>query len=211
MLWKRFYLQRFRLPPESMGRSYHVRMVQKRPQRPSIGTFLCLRWGRILDIASWRRAKPLSRCDIIPSRAAIWYSPEYNLHLSGIAAGVLVDEGKLSFQALEPNRTLFPHQQTWSLLISNAGPVEYPVNIADSDPIIGGAQAFFLALTASVSNVLHMFDQTVSFFVNIKEPSWSNLFPKGPSKRSRHLRAAASHHCPSPEPFGWLDMVIRAT
>ncbi|KIR68296.1 UDP-glucose,sterol transferase [Cryptococcus bacillisporus CA1873] len=82
------------------------------------------------------------RCDIIPSRAAIWYSPEYNLHLSGIAAGVLVDEGKLSFNSLEPN-------------------LEYPVNIADSDPIIGGAQAFFLALTASVSNVLHMFDQPV--------------------------------------------------
>ncbi|WVQ90328.1 hypothetical protein IAS59_004106 [Cryptococcus gattii] len=84
------------------------------------------------------------RCDILPSRAAIWYSPEYNLRLSGIAAGVLVDEGKLSFKALEPNR-----------------PVEYPVDIADSDPIIGGAQAFFHALTASVSNVLHMFDQPV--------------------------------------------------
>ncbi|AFR96358.2 UDP-glucose,sterol transferase [Cryptococcus neoformans C23] len=84
------------------------------------------------------------RCDIIPSRAAIWYSPEYNLHLSGIAAGVLVDEGKLSFKTLEPNR-----------------PKEYPVNIADSDPIIGGAQAFFLALTASVLNVLHMFNQPI--------------------------------------------------
>ncbi|ADV23276.1 UDP-glucose,sterol transferase [Cryptococcus gattii E566] len=82
------------------------------------------------------------RCDILPSRAAIWYSPEYNLRLSGIAAGVLVDEGKLSFKALEPN-------------------LEYPVDIADSDPIIGGAQAFFHALTASVSNVLHMFDQPV--------------------------------------------------
>lgn len=84
------------------------------------------------------------RCDIIPSRAAIWYSPEYNLHLSGIAAGVLVDEGKLSFKTLEPNRSK-----------------EYPVNIADSDPIIGGTQAFFLALTASVLNVLHMFNQPV--------------------------------------------------
>ncbi|EAL19895.1 hypothetical protein CNBG0380 [Cryptococcus deneoformans B-3501A] len=93
------------------------------------------------------------RCDIIPSRAAIWYSPEYNLHLSGIAAGVLVDEGKLSFKTLEPNRSK-----------------EYPVNIADSDPIIGGTQAFFLALTASVLNVLHMFNQPREVDISAQQP-----------------------------------------
>ncbi|KIR31610.1 UDP-glucose,sterol transferase [Cryptococcus deuterogattii MMRL2647] len=105
------------------------------------------------------------RCDIIPSRAAIWYSPEYNLRLSGIAAGVLVDEGKLSFKALEPNR-----------------PVEYPVNIADSDPIIGGAQAFFLALTASVLNVLQMFNPSVSFFCEYLSSADGIFSPKVPQR-----------------------------
>lgn len=58
-------------------------------------------------MAPRKSANQLNRCDIIPSKAAIWYSQEYNLHLSGIAAGVLVDEGKLSFKTLEPNRKLF--------------------------------------------------------------------------------------------------------
>ncbi|KAK8853460.1 hypothetical protein IAR55_004167 [Kwoniella newhampshirensis] len=80
------------------------------------------------------------RCDVIPSRAALWYDAERSLRLSGVAAAVLAREGKLSFQQLELNR-----------------PREYPVSLADSDPIIGGVQAFFLAITKSIVKVTHMF------------------------------------------------------
>lgn len=56
------------------------------------------------------------------------------------------------------------------------------MNIADSDPIIGGAQAFFLALTASVLNVLQMFNPSVSFFCEYLSPADGIFSPKVPQR-----------------------------
>nr|XP_031860359.1 uncharacterized protein CI109_004247 [Kwoniella shandongensis]KAA5527431.1 hypothetical protein CI109_004247 [Kwoniella shandongensis] len=93
-------------------------------------------------VKSIHRHLPLQnmRCDIVPSQVALWYHPEYSLRLSGVAAAVLSEAGKVDFQGLELNR-----------------PREFPVSLADSDPIVGGVQAFFVALTKSVTSVTHMF------------------------------------------------------
>ncbi|WVQ83708.1 hypothetical protein IAT38_005852 [Cryptococcus sp. DSM 104549] len=98
------------------------------------------------------------RCDIIPSLVALWYLPEHNLHLSAVAAGILVDEGKITFKQLELNR-----------------PKEYPVSLADSDPITGGAQAFFKALSGSVLRVLPMFNEPTPHVVDISSQQPARL------------------------------------
>nr|XP_019043857.1 hypothetical protein I302_07128 [Kwoniella bestiolae CBS 10118]OCF22787.1 hypothetical protein I302_07128 [Kwoniella bestiolae CBS 10118] len=82
------------------------------------------------------------RCDIAPGHAATFYHPKFCLLLSGVVAGVLAEEGKLEYSDLALNR-----------------PKEYASTQADSDPIIGGAQAFFMALSNSVKSVRHLFSE----------------------------------------------------
>ncbi|WWC95109.1 hypothetical protein V866_001961 [Kwoniella sp. B9012] len=93
-------------------------------------------------VASIQRHLPLlnMRCDVAPRYAAAWYHPKYNVLLSSVVAGVLVEQGKLEFNELLLNR-----------------PKEYAVTQADSDPMIGGVQAFFLALSESIQSVKYLF------------------------------------------------------
>jgi hypothetical protein len=44
------------------------------------------------------------RCDVDPSRAAVWYHEKSGMRLSSRAAGVLVAEGKLTFDKLRLHR-----------------------------------------------------------------------------------------------------------
>ncbi|QRV72093.1 glycosyltransferase family 1 protein [Ceratobasidium sp. AG-Ba] len=56
---------------------------------------------------SFHRHLPLlnMRCDIDPSRVAVWYSPHLKLRLSAFAAQVLVEQGKLDLNRLELHRS----------------------------------------------------------------------------------------------------------
>lgn len=46
----------------------------------------------------------MGRCDIDPTKVAVWYSEELFLRLSGEAAGVLAAEAKLDLRKLKPLR-----------------------------------------------------------------------------------------------------------
>ncbi|WVQ75649.1 hypothetical protein IAR50_005278 [Cryptococcus sp. DSM 104548] len=93
-------------------------------------------------VGSLERHLPLAnmRCDIVPARVAVWHHAGLEMHLSAVAAGVLVDAGKISFKDLSPNRSK-----------------EYPTTQADADPLTGGAGSFLSSLTDSILSVLPHF------------------------------------------------------
>lgn len=194
LLWKRRYLREFNLPPESMDHNCLLRTVQRGLRRPSISTFPCLAWGELLDMAHWESANHL--VDAISFLLELLFG--IPLSTTFIFRGLLLECWSMRGSCLSKrlNRIVtFFHQQTWSFLIASAGSKEYPVNIADSDPIIGGTQAFFLALTASVLNVLHMFNQPVSFFCEDLSHSWSDF-----SQRFLREKSTSQHSSQSSFP-----------
>ncbi|TYJ59003.1 hypothetical protein B9479_000442 [Cryptococcus floricola] len=98
-------------------------------------------------VASLHRHLPLAnmRCDIIPARVAVWHHPALDLHLSAVAAGVLVEAGKISFKDLSPNRAK-----------------EYPTTQSDPNPLTAGAGSFLSSLTDSILSVLPFFHPSSS-------------------------------------------------
>ncbi|KAG7094782.1 hypothetical protein E1B28_005597 [Marasmius oreades] len=83
-------------------------------------------------VESFYKHLPLKnmRCDLDPSRAAVWWFPKYSLKLSGFAAQVLADAGELEMQTLKLHR-----------------PKEYSTKRTVTDPITGSAMSVFWIVT----------------------------------------------------------------
>ncbi|KAL7411250.1 hypothetical protein BDY24DRAFT_397194 [Mrakia frigida] len=83
-------------------------------------------------VESFYRHLPLTRmrCELDPSRVAVWWSSDLCLRLSAFAAQVLADAGKLKLNRLIPHRAK-----------------EYDTKRKATDPISGGAAAALAAVT----------------------------------------------------------------
>ena len=78
----------------------------------------------------------MSRCDLDPSRVAVWWSQEYLLKLSAFAASVLSDAKVLSLDKLAAHRRCLieiPHKCSIDL----TGTKEYDTRKKVSDPVTG--------------------------------------------------------------------------
>ncbi|KAJ7765789.1 glycosyltransferase family 1 protein, partial [Mycena metata] len=93
-------------------------------------------------VDSFYRHLPLlyMRCDLDPSRLAVWWSTEYCLKLSGFAAQVLVDAKLLEMSKLDPHRTK-----------------EYDTRKEVTDPVTGGASAIYWTVTHWYGGIAQIF------------------------------------------------------
>ncbi|WVQ94954.1 hypothetical protein IAU59_002044 [Kwoniella sp. CBS 9459] len=98
--------------------------------------------GEKKGVDSFHRHLPLlnMRCDIDPSRVAIWWSDDLCLKLSGAVAGVLAQEGKLNIKKLVPHR-----------------PREYETDRHHNDVWTGTGASLFHVVTYSVGSVAELF------------------------------------------------------
>lgn len=62
--------------------------------------------GEVRGVKSFHKHLPLlnMRCDIDPTRVALWWSEDLCLKLSGAAAALLVASKKIDMKKLEPHR-----------------------------------------------------------------------------------------------------------
>ncbi|KAJ7118977.1 glycosyltransferase family 1 protein [Mycena epipterygia] len=93
-------------------------------------------------VDSFYRHLPLlnMRCDLDPSRLAVWWSTEYCLKLSAFAAQVLMDAKLLDISSLDPHRTK-----------------EYDTRKQVSDPVTGGASAIYWTVTHYYAGIAQIF------------------------------------------------------
>ncbi|KAJ7700822.1 glycosyltransferase family 1 protein [Mycena rosella] len=93
-------------------------------------------------VDSFYRHLPLlnMRCDLDPSRLAVWWSTEYCLKLSALAAQVLVDAKLLEMSSLDQHRTK-----------------EYDTRKQVSDPVTGGASAIYWTVTHYYAGIAQIF------------------------------------------------------
>ncbi|WVF67356.1 hypothetical protein IAT40_002111 [Kwoniella sp. CBS 6097] len=98
--------------------------------------------GEKKGVDSFHRHLPLlnMRCDIDPSRVAIWWSDELCLKLSGAVAGLLAQQGKLNLKKLMPHR-----------------PREYETDRHYDDPWTGSVASMFHVVTYSIGSVAELF------------------------------------------------------
>ncbi|KAK0441415.1 UDP-Glycosyltransferase/glycogen phosphorylase [Armillaria borealis] len=98
-------------------------------------------------VESFYRHLPLKnmRCDLDPSRIAVWWSTKHCLKLSAFAARVLVDARELDIGRLDLHRSK-----------------EYNLRKGVSDPITGGSSAVFWTITHSCAGVAKIFYSPVS-------------------------------------------------
>ncbi|WVQ83693.1 hypothetical protein IAT38_005837 [Cryptococcus sp. DSM 104549] len=98
--------------------------------------------GEQKGVESFHRHLPLltMRCDVDPSRVALWRSDQLCLRLSGAVAAVMVEQGKLDWKTLEPHR-----------------PKEYDSRKAISDPVTGGATAILSTVTNYYAGIAQIF------------------------------------------------------
>lgn len=79
------------------------------------------------------------RCDLVPTRVAIWFSVEHCLKLSAFAAQVLVEAQILELGSLDLHR-----------------PKEYEIKSNVEDPLLGGSVALFWMLTHHTSEFIDL-------------------------------------------------------
>ncbi|KAJ7063648.1 glycosyltransferase family 1 protein [Mycena amicta] len=98
--------------------------------------------GTRRGVDSFYRHLPLlnMRCDVDPTRLAVWWSTEYCLKLSGFAAQVLADAKMLDLETLDLHR-----------------PKEYDTRKEVSDPVTGGASAIFWTVTHYYAGIAQIF------------------------------------------------------
>ncbi|WVR09698.1 hypothetical protein IAU60_006774 [Kwoniella sp. DSM 27419] len=121
--------------------------------------------GEAKGVDSFHRHLPLlnMRCDVDPSRAAIWWSEKLHLKLSGAAAGLLEREGRLKLSDLTPHRAR-----------------EYVTDAHTHDPLFGTLGGFFHATAHSVGSVAQLFYRPAEGAVNT---FWG--IPKGSEVRGK--------------------------
>ncbi|EIW85621.1 glycosyltransferase family 1 protein [Coniophora puteana RWD-64-598 SS2] len=95
-------------------------------------------------VDSFYRHLPLlnMRCDLDPSRVAVWWSTKFCLKLSAFAAETLVNAKELSYKELDIHRTK-----------------EYETRKDISDPITGGGSAIFWTVTNWYTGIAQIFYQ----------------------------------------------------
>ncbi|KAF8894838.1 glycosyltransferase family 1 protein [Infundibulicybe gibba] len=110
-------------------------------------------------VESFYRHLPLlnMRCDLDPSRLAVWWSTEYCMKLSGFAAQVLADARQLDLDSLDPHRTK-----------------EYDSLKKVSDPVTGGANAIFWTITHYYAGIAQIFYSPIEGIINT-----TTAIPKG--------------------------------
>ncbi|KAG8889576.1 hypothetical protein FRB99_003972, partial [Tulasnella sp. 403] len=89
------------------------------------------------------------RCDLDPSRVAVWWSTELCLKLSAFAAQVLADAGRLKWEDLDLHR-----------------PKEYDTKKQASDPVTGGVSATFWTVTHFYGSIAQIFYNPSKGIVN---------------------------------------------
>ncbi|KAK0458622.1 UDP-Glycosyltransferase/glycogen phosphorylase [Desarmillaria tabescens] len=99
---------------------------------------------------SFYRHLPLKnmRCDLDPSRLAVWWSTKYCLKLSAFAAQVLVETRELDMGSLDAHRSK-----------------EYNIRKGVSDPVTGGSSAIFWTVTHYYDGIAKIFYSPVSGIV----------------------------------------------
>ncbi|KAG8976659.1 hypothetical protein FRB90_009096 [Tulasnella sp. 427] len=80
------------------------------------------------------------RCDLDPTRVAVWWSDEYCLRLSAFAAQILVEAKKIKFESLMPHRSK-----------------EFDTRKNIQDPITGGIGAIFWTITHYYLGIAEIF------------------------------------------------------
>ncbi|KAJ7582522.1 glycosyltransferase family 1 protein [Mycena floridula] len=102
-------------------------------------------------VESFYRHLPLKnmRCDIDPSRVAVWWSTEHCLKLSAFVVHTLVQAKKLHQSSLDPHRTK-----------------EYDTQKPVSDPITGGASAIFWTVTHYYGGIAEIFYSPINGVVH---------------------------------------------
>ncbi|KAK0210173.1 UDP-Glycosyltransferase/glycogen phosphorylase [Desarmillaria ectypa] len=98
-------------------------------------------------VESFYRHLPLKnmRCDMDPSRVAVWWSTKHCLKLSAFAANVLVEARELDIGSLDIHRSK-----------------EYNLHKGVSDPITGGSTAIFWTITHFYGGIAKIFYSPVS-------------------------------------------------
>ncbi|THH04471.1 hypothetical protein EW145_g5499 [Phellinidium pouzarii] len=93
-------------------------------------------------VLSFYRHLPLlnMRCDIDPSRIAVWWSTEHCLKLSAFAAQTLADRKLLDLRSLDLHR-----------------PAEYNSSKKVTDPVSGGASSIFWTVTNYYTGIAQIF------------------------------------------------------
>lgn len=100
------------------------------------------------------------RCEVDPTKIAIWYSESLFLRLSGEAAGVLAQEGKLDLRNLKPLRKLNSPGHiglNGSLADLVLGAREYATRNKARDPISGGSLAVMHIVQNHYASVAQIF------------------------------------------------------
>ncbi|KAF9464545.1 glycosyltransferase family 1 protein [Collybia nuda] len=102
-------------------------------------------------VDSFYRHLPLlnMRCDLDPSRLAIWWSTEHCLKLSAFAAQVLADANIIDMDSLDTHRTK-----------------EYDTHKKVTDPVTGGAGAIFWTITHYYAGIAEIFYSPVQGIIN---------------------------------------------
>ncbi|GLB35572.1 putative glycosyltransferase family 1 protein [Lyophyllum shimeji] len=98
--------------------------------------------GVVSGVESFYRHLPLlnMRCDLDPSKLAVWWSTEHCLKLSAFAAQTLADAKQLDFDSLDIHRTK-----------------DYDSQRQVSDPVTGGAGAIFWTITHYYAGIAEIF------------------------------------------------------
>lgn len=102
-------------------------------------------------VDSFYRHLPLlnMRCDLDPSRMAIWWSTEHCMKLSAFAAQTLSDAKRLDMNSLDLHRTK-----------------EYDTTKKVSDPVSGGANAIFWTVTHYYAGIAEIFYRPVQGIIH---------------------------------------------
>jgi len=103
-----------------------------------------------------------TRCQVDPSRVALWWSNEYHLRLSGAAAALLHQSGKLDFDQLKLHRESL--RPLWLMV----GSKEYDFAKRHSDPATNVARGIAHVATTGFQGVAQLFVSPVSFQLGVE-------------------------------------------
>ncbi|KAJ3889776.1 glycosyltransferase family 1 protein [Lentinula edodes] len=113
-------------------------------------------------VKSFYRHLPLKnmRCDLDPSKVAVWWSTEHCLKFSAFAAQTLMNAKLLDLKGLDLHR-----------------PKEYETHKPPSDPLTGGASAIFWTVTHYYGGIAELFYSPVKGIIHT-----TTAIPKGVMK-----------------------------
>ncbi|KAG6852494.1 hypothetical protein C0991_011514 [Blastosporella zonata] len=127
--------------------------------------------GVAKGVESFYRHLPLlnMRCDLDPSRLAVWWSTEHYLKLSAFAAQTLADMKLLDMDKLDVHSmppSVFLLQYPPALIHLPTGSKDYDSNKPVSDPISGGADAIFWTITHYYASIVEIFQNPVNGIIH---------------------------------------------